>query len=264
MQRHIAAQHGGMGYCLRFMDYISGRQTGLYPQSSDSTLRQKPFKSLFDVWCGEFIKEDARQKASKLNSVSYPAWGQNAPYANQSSESPDTHSLIEQERVQVVGYCGHICEECLQIDLLSFTNKFKPQVINHKCIPENLVKSLLLSEKQKSDMLREGHIQIPFYIRDLVIHDSKDGLIFLHAIRDPSDGRGKKIKSIPPNQYDWSARAIRGGCTPIDHRELTEFLIQANPASYGVFVLSHGETPAYYIMAVTDTPILHFPGSTAT
>jgi hypothetical protein len=246
------------------MDYISGRQTGLYPQSSDSTLRQKPFKSLFDVWCGEFIKEDARQKASKLNSVSYPAWGQNAPYANQSSESPDTHSLIEQERVQVVGYCGHICEECLQIDLLSSTNKFKLQVINHKCIPENLVKSLLLSEKQISDMLREGHIQIPFYIRDLVIHDSKDGSIFLHAIRDPSNGRGKRIKSIPPNQYDWSARAIRGGCTPIDHRELTEFLIQANPASYGVFDLSHGQTPAYYIMAVTDTPILHFPGSTAT
>ena len=113
-------------------------------------------------------------------------------------------------------------------------------------------------------MLREGHIQIPFYVRDLVIHDSKDGLIFLHAIRDPSDGRGNKIKSIPPNQYDWSARAIQGGCTSIDHRELTEFLIQANPASYGVFDLSHGETPAYYLMAVSDTPILHFPGSTAT
>jgi hypothetical protein len=112
-------------------------------------------------------------------------------------------------------------------------------------------------------MLREGHIQIPFYIRDLVIHDSKDGLIFLHAIRDPSDGRGNKIKSIPPNQYDWSARAIQGGCTPMDHRELSSS-IQANPASYGVFDLSHGETLAYYLMAVSDTPILHFPSSTAT
>lgn len=30
------------------------------------------------------------------------------------------------------------------------TNKFKPQVINHKCILENLVKALLLSEKQKA------------------------------------------------------------------------------------------------------------------
>jgi hypothetical protein len=257
LQRHIAAQHGGMGYCLRFMDYISGRQAGLYPQSSNSTLRQKPFKSLFDVWCGEFIKEDARQKASRFNSISYPAWGQNAPYANQSSESPDIHSLIDQqERVQVVGYSGHICEECLQIELFSFTNIFKPQVINHKCIPENFVKALLLSEKQKSDKLREGQIQIPFHIRNLVIHDSKDGLIFLHAIRDPSDGRSNKIKSIPPNQYDWSTRAIQGGCTPIDHKELTEFLIQANPASFGVFDLSHGESPAYYLMAVSDTPIL--------
>jgi hypothetical protein len=97
--------------------FQAGRQAGLYPQSSNSTLRQKPFKSLFDVWCGEFIKEDARQKASRFNSISYPAWGQNAPYANQSSESPDIHSLIDQqERVQVVGYSGHICEECLQIN----------------------------------------------------------------------------------------------------------------------------------------------------
>jgi hypothetical protein len=87
--------------------------------------------------------------------------------------------------------------------------------------PENLVKALLLSEKEKSDKLREGYIQISFHIRNLIIHDSKDGLIFLHAIRDPSDGRSYKIKSIPPNQYDWSTRAIQGGCTPIDHKELT-------------------------------------------
>jgi hypothetical protein len=62
----------------------------------------------------------------------------------------------------------------------------------------------------QSSKLREGHIQIT----------SKDGLIFLHAIRDPSDGKSNKIKSTPPNQYDWSARAIQGGCTSIDHREL--------------------------------------------
>jgi hypothetical protein len=168
----------------------------------------------------------------------------------------DIHSLIDQqERVQVVGYSGHICEECLQIYLLSFTNEFKPQVINHKCILENLVKALILSEKQKSDKLREKHIQIPLHIRDHIIHNSKDGLIFLNAIRDPSDMRSNKIKSIPPNQYDWSSRAIQGGCTPIDHKELTEFLIQANPFSFGVFNLSDGETPAYYLMAVSDTPI---------
>lgn len=128
--------------------------------------------------------------------------------------------------------------------------------MNHKCILENLVKALLLSEKQKSDKLREGQIQIPLYLRDHIIHNSKDGLIFLHAIRDPSDVRSNKIKSIPPNQYDWSSRAIQGGCTPIDHNELTEFLIQANPFSFGVFDLSDGETPAYYLMAVSDTPIL--------
>ena len=256
MQRHIAAQHGGMGYCLHFMDYISGREAGLYPQSSSSKPRQKTFMSFFDVWCGEFIKEDARLKASRFNSISYPTWGQNVAHANLSSESPDIHSLIDQqERVQVVGYSGHICEECLQIYLLSFTNKSKPRVI-HKCILENLVKALPLSEKEKSDKLREGHIQIPLQIRDLIIHNSKDGLIFLHAIRDPSDVRSNKIKSISPNQYDWSSRAIQGGCTPIDHKELTEFLIQANPFSFGVFDLSDEETPAYYLMAVCDTPIL--------
>ena len=139
--RDIAAQHGGMGYCLHIMDYISGRQAGLYPQSSSSAPRQKPFMSFFDVWCREFIKEDARQKASRFNSISYPAWGQNVTYANQSSESPDIHSLIDQqERVQVVGYSGHICEECLQIDLL-FNHKEHTQVINHKCMPENLIKA---------------------------------------------------------------------------------------------------------------------------
>jgi hypothetical protein len=111
LQRHITAQHGGMGYCLRYMDYISGRQAGLYSQPSDSALRQKPFNSLFDVWSGEFIKEDARQKASQFNSISYPTWGRNAPYANQSSESSNIDSLIDQqERVQVVGYSGHIFE----------------------------------------------------------------------------------------------------------------------------------------------------------
>jgi hypothetical protein len=108
-------------------------------------------------------------------------------------------------------------------------------------------------------MLREGHIQILFYVRDLVIHDSKDGLIFLHAIRDPSDGRGNKIKSIPPKVCS----SYSGGLH-FDRSQRIEFLIQANPASYGVFDLSQGETPAYYLMAVSDTPILHFPGSAAT
>jgi hypothetical protein len=123
------------------------RQAGLYPQPSNSTLRQK-LSIHCSMWGAESLSRRTPGRKPPNSTQLVILLGVKMLHMRIRAQNHRIFILIDQqERVQVVGYSGHICE--LQIYLLSFTNKFKPQVINHKCIPENLFTALLLSEKQK-------------------------------------------------------------------------------------------------------------------
>ena len=60
VKRHIASKHEGNGLLVAYIDYIVGRQSGLYPPSSPPEYQNKGKKSYFDVFCEEFWREKAR------------------------------------------------------------------------------------------------------------------------------------------------------------------------------------------------------------
>ena len=260
LERHIRLKHGGSGSCLGFMDYLSGRQTEMCSTSfPDYSLKGRTFFSkCFDTWVQEFTKEDAKQKAYRVNSHTYMNWGQNERYIDQHSALPKPYAqAIHSPGSEIIGYCGRICQDCLEIELFASTDRRKPQVISHKCKPENLSSAFSIGENEKRNRLREGQMEIPLKIRDCMLGDWTYGRIFLHSCEIPSDeeiNKPNKLKLVLSNQYNWESRAINSGCTRLNYNELTDFLTQVNPNSTGIFHTAHGETHKYYAMWLANIP----------
>ena len=60
VKRHITNQHGGNAFLVPYIDYLAGRQSGLYPPSAQPEFQYKEKKSNLDTLMEEFWKETAR------------------------------------------------------------------------------------------------------------------------------------------------------------------------------------------------------------
>lgn len=61
VKRHITNKHKGNAFLVRYIDYLVGRQSGLYPSSAQPEHNYKEKKSSWDVFNDEFWKEMARR-----------------------------------------------------------------------------------------------------------------------------------------------------------------------------------------------------------
>ena len=60
VKRHIANKHYGNAYLVSYIDYLVGRQSGLYTASSQPSYEKKE-RTGFDIFQEEFWKEAARR-----------------------------------------------------------------------------------------------------------------------------------------------------------------------------------------------------------
>ena len=60
VKRHVVNQHKGNAFLVTFIDYLVGRQSGLYQPSSPPEHQKTKQKSYLDIYCEEFWKEKAR------------------------------------------------------------------------------------------------------------------------------------------------------------------------------------------------------------
>ena len=60
VKRHITNQHGGNAFLVPYIDYLVGRQSGLYAPSAQPEFQYKEKKSNSDTFSEEFWKEMAR------------------------------------------------------------------------------------------------------------------------------------------------------------------------------------------------------------
>ena len=67
VKRHITNQHSGNAFLVPYIDYLVGRQSGLYPPSAYPEYQYEAKKSIFDTFSEEFWKEKARIAARKGN-----------------------------------------------------------------------------------------------------------------------------------------------------------------------------------------------------
>ncbi len=73
VKRHITNLHGGNASMVAFIDYVVGRQSGIYPPSSSGYFldpltpdyQKKGKKTSWEIYEEEFMKEKARLDARK-------------------------------------------------------------------------------------------------------------------------------------------------------------------------------------------------------
>jgi len=63
VKRHIINQHNGNASLVPYIDYLVGRQSGLYPPSSQHEDQYKVDKRPWEIFSEEFWKEKARRAA---------------------------------------------------------------------------------------------------------------------------------------------------------------------------------------------------------
>ena len=63
VKRHITNQHNGYAFLVPYIDYLVGRQSGLYPPSAQPEYQYKENKRFFEIFSEEFWKEIARRTA---------------------------------------------------------------------------------------------------------------------------------------------------------------------------------------------------------
>ena len=61
VKRHITNQHNGNAFLVPYIDYLVGRQSGLYPPSAQPEYPYKEKKRPFEIFNEEFWKEMARK-----------------------------------------------------------------------------------------------------------------------------------------------------------------------------------------------------------
>jgi hypothetical protein len=72
VKRHIINQHDGNAYLVAYIDYLVGRQSGLYPPSSQPELQnQQEKKYIFETYNEEFWKERARLAARGTRNLKF-------------------------------------------------------------------------------------------------------------------------------------------------------------------------------------------------
>jgi hypothetical protein len=76
VQRHVNDLHKGYGNIVSFVDYLLGRHWCIYRPNPRPTYQRKEV-SKFDVMNEEFLKQIARESASKAvnsNNANYASW----------------------------------------------------------------------------------------------------------------------------------------------------------------------------------------------
>ena len=64
VKRHITNQHSVNAFLVHYIDYLVGRQSGLYPPSAQPEYQYREKKSNYDTFTEEFWKEMARKVAN--------------------------------------------------------------------------------------------------------------------------------------------------------------------------------------------------------
>ncbi len=108
-KRHIKICHHGFGILLRFIDYLSGRQFGIYPPNSPPSYRRNS-TSFFDIYTDEFNRALARESVNRFFQLPQQRIQNN--FNNIGIPSKPSHYLPD-DADKIFGFRAHVCEKCL-------------------------------------------------------------------------------------------------------------------------------------------------------
>jgi hypothetical protein len=295
--RHIDICHHGIGRFVPFIEYIADRQRGfLYPPISKHAFHyhsRKKQNNYLDTIQEEFWREYGRQKAKSVfcprpmirtdqnfisNSLScpMPSW-QNVKDNGSSMNINMQSSLVNP--IDVFGYTGQICENCLQssVEFVYFEEEGhkQQQQLDHRCEVQILGSMNEFAKHLKNMYTREIQNKLlPLFIKEFIKIDWGGKTIYLLAAKLSEPKSEKLTFQCPTNptktvtiqcalekqiQLDlvnasknhWAARAIRDNPAILNEHELTDFLYKINKASFAVFNAHTERGLESYFMAVS-------------
>ena len=109
-QRHIQLCHYGLGALVSFIDYLSGRQSGIYPSRSPPSYARRSTR-YFDIYADEFNRALARELVSRFFHP-LPQSGMKNNF-NNVGNPPRFDHYDPGDIDKIFGFRAHACGKCL-------------------------------------------------------------------------------------------------------------------------------------------------------
>lgn len=275
-ERHVQLCHYGLGALVSFIDYLSGRQFGIYPSNSPPSYRRKS-TSYFDIYTDELNRALARESVNRFFRPPQQRIQNN--FNNIGNVLKANHYLPENAD-KIFGIRAHACEKCLTTEPLEvyFVDNQKKEVTRrenrHICNPQWVEEAKQLPNK---DMYaKEASDKLPQYLKTVIKAwtKNKTNLIAIELSCYPLNNSIKIIQAnnpqnsitlhysreriielvAPTNEHDhWADRAIKNKLTTLNDDEVEDFCQKVKDATFAFFTVKTDEgSTHFYLMAIAN------------
>ena len=288
VERHIQNLHNGNGQIVSFVDYIAGRQAGIYPHGLPPTYVKKnsvtgiPKTSPMAIMQKELFKALAWKSVN--NKKSYDL-AQQMPFLNHQQifayQDPSVPLFFSSQGFvpkseDIFGFEVHLCEKCSTIRPITICYANEVDEAGQVRIGMTCCNSIQLTHTSKE----VNEVEQQMYLKTLknlvdvwTVNNQNHYKIVVVALKQSSDemktdNRKIRIKCGMParsislqclrekyieltntaNENYWAIRAIEGKKTTLNDHELRDFLTKVKDATFGFFKVD----TQLYLMAITN------------
>lgn len=279
VERHIQNLHKGNGHIVSFVDYIAGRQAGIYPNGLPPTYVKKngvtgiPTARPMDIMQKELLKALAWKSVNNKNP--YDLAQQMLAYQAPSVPLFSSQGFVLRSE-DIFGFEVHPCEKCSTIKPIAICYANEGDETGRIRIGMTCCNSIQLphSDKEIGEVEQQIYLEILKNLVDLwTANNQNNEKTVLVALKLSSDeiktGNHKiKLKCGTPersitfqcleekhveltntaNENYWATRAIEGKKTTLNDHELRDFLTIVKDATFGYFKVD----TQLYLMAITS------------
>ena len=247
------------------MEYMTGRQNGLYqpsqyPNSFYGSSKNKV--NLAEKMIEEFSTEMARQLARLHFNP--------AIQTKQGITNNNPWSIPPWPEVEVVGYLGYVCKNCLVIEPLPmYLSRLGLVQTPHECTPQILqdVHDILDKEKKVSEL----YAKLPEVMKKVVNSwTNNQNYLFAVEVRKEEISNHNVVDLdiiiTTTDKNSWAARAIKYKQTMLTDEELSDFLRRSNYNTLSYFkvplLFHHQGLPLYYMIRIVNHSMFYIDRST--
>jgi hypothetical protein len=287
VERHIQNLHNGNGHIVSFVDYIAGRQAGVYPNGLPPTYVKKnsvagiPKARPMDIMQNELFKALAWKS---VNNNSYDL-AQQMPFLNPQQmfayQAPSVPLFSSSQGFvlrseDIFGFEVHRCEKCSTIKPIAICYANEGDETGRIRIGMTCCNSIQLpnSDKEIGEVEQQIYLEKLKNLVDLWTannqNNEKTVMIALELSSDEIKTGNHKIRvkcgtpersitfqcleekhvelTNTANENYWATRAIEGKKTTLNDYELRDFLTKVKDATFGFFKVD----TQLYLMAITN------------
>src|SRR5437867_10892265 len=275
VDRHILNLHDGGGNVLPFVDYLIGRQSGIYlPKFRPTFVKKNATKTVtvMDTFKDELLKgfaSKAVNKALSSSAIQNHQFGTSgAPYYCPSQSYFEPLHIIPRPE-DIFGFEIYVCKKCSSIEpiIISFNDGQEGGSKMNRATCCGLKK--LDQENLNDDNMRQRiHDKLKYCVKTWT--NNKPTLV---AIKMPEGFHGNSVRLLQEgnrgsisleysseknteidinDENHWAPKCIRSGTSALSNNDLDDFLSKTENASFGFFRVKVKEISGNYLMAILN------------